>query len=469
MPRRARIAGIEVAPSRAEEVTSGTRDAWGERLPRKLGLPSAIAFLLTSIIGAGIFRVPATVAAQLGQPGPILLTWALGGVITLCGALSMAELAAAFPRSGGLFTFMLEAYGPVPAFVYGWAELTIIAPASMAAVATIFAEYLGYFVPLGTGAVRWVSALALLSVGLMNYLGVRLSAAVNNLTTVAKCGGLAALGILAFVAGSGDVQHFSPAWSGGLRPSLMATALVSVMFTYDGWVDLLRVAGEIRQPDRNLPRALIAGSVFIAIIYLAVNAAYIYLVPVDQMAGAKLIAASAAERIPLLGNRGAALIAALVMISCFGNIAAAAMSMPRTQFAMADRGYFFGALARISPRFQTPSTAIAVITALAMLYALIGTFQQLAERFILGLWPFYALDVAAVLVLRRTRPDLARPYRVWGYPAVPVLFLLGSAALILNALWTEPLDTGITFAIIFAGLPAYLLWRKLFHRPAAAA
>ncbi|HME92442.1 MAG TPA: amino acid permease [Myxococcaceae bacterium] len=454
--------------SRAEEVTGGARDAWGERLPRKLGLLSAIAFLISSIIGAGIFRVPATVAGQLGEPGPILFLWVVGAAITLCGALSLAELAAAFPRSGGLFTFMLQAYGPVPAFVYGWAELTVIAPASMAAVATIFAEYLGYFLPLGSASMRWISAGALLAVGLLNYFSVRLSAAVNNLATLAKYGGLAALGILAFAVGRGDIGHFSPAWSGAVRTSLMATALVSVLFTYDGWVDLLRVAGEVRRPERNLPRALIWGSVLIAVIYVGMNAAYIYLVPVDQMAGAKLVAASAAERIPLLGSRGAALIAALVVISCFGNIAAAAMSMPRTQFAMAERGYSFGALARISPRFQTPSAAIAIITALAMLYALIGTFQQLAARFILGLWPFYALDVAAVFVLRRRRPDLPRPYRVWGYPAVPAFFLLGSAALIVNALWTEPLDTGITFAIIFAGLPAYWLWRKLFHRSAAA-
>ncbi len=457
------ITGVQSAPGRAKGAPGG-RDAWGERLPRKLGLVSAVAFLITSTIGAGIFRAPATVAGHLGQPGPVLLAWMLGAAITLCGALSVAELAAAFPRSGGLFTFMLETYGPVPAFVYGWAELTIIAPASMAAVATIFAEYLGYFVPLG-GSIRWVAAAGLLAVGLLNYLDVRLSAAVNNLTTVAKYGGLAVLGVLAFAAGRGNVHHFSPIWSSAVPLSLMATALVSVMFTYDGWADLLRVAGEIRRPDRNLPLALMLGTGSIALIYLAMNVAYIYLVPLDQIAGDRLIAATTAERIPLLGSHGAALIAALVMISCFGNIAAGAMSWPRTQFAMADRGLFFAALARISPRFHTPSAAIAITTALSLTYALVGTFQQLADRFILGLWPFYALDVAAVFVLRRRRPDLVRPYRVWGYPAVPAIFLLASAGLILNALWTDPIDSGITFAIILAGLPAYWLWRKHAHRP----
>ena len=454
-----------VASSRDDEIV---RDRWGERLPRKLGLGSASAFVITATIGAGIFRVPATVASELRDPGPVLLAWLLGAAITLCGALSLAELGAAFPRSGGLFAFMFEAYGPLPAFAYGWAELTVIGPASMAAVATIFAEYLGYFLPLGEWGVRAVAAGALFSVGLLNYLGVRPATFVNSLTTAAKYGGLLILVVLAFAAGNGSADHFLPLWTGGVRSSIFVSALVAVMFCYDGWADLVRVAGEVEQPEKNLPRALLLGSALIAFIYLAVNLAYIYLVPLSEMAGARLIAALTAERIRVLGQSGAAVIAALVMISSFGNIAAGATSWPRTQFAMADRGQFIAALARVSPRFKSPSIAIWVVTAFCVAYALVGGFQQLAERFILGLWPFYALDVVAVFVLRRRRPDLARPYRVVGYPIVPIFFLLASAALILNALWTDPLNTAITFAIASSGIPVYLLRKQFLSSRASA-
>ena len=447
---------------------NGVRDRWGERLPRKLGLASATAFVITATIGAGIFRVPATVASELREPGPVMLVWLLGAAITLCGALSLAELGAAFPRSGGLFAFMLEAYGPLPAFVYGWAELIVIGPASMAAVATIFAEYLGYFILLGEWGVRCVAAGALLSVGLLNYFGVRPATFVNSLTTAAKYGGLLILVLLAFTVGNGSADHFRPVWTGGVRSSIFASALVAVMFTYDGWADLVRVAGEVEQPDRNLPRALFLGSALIAFIYLAVNLAYIYLVPLSEMADAKLIAAITAERIRVLGQRGAAVIAALVMISSFGNIAAGATSWPRTQFAMADRGQFIGALARISPRFKSPSVAIWLVTALCVAYALVGGFQQLTERFILGLWPFYALDVAAVIVLRRRRPELPRPYRVFGYPIVPIFFLLASSALIVNALWSDPVNTAITFAIAGSGIPIYLLRTKFLSSRAGS-
>jgi amino acid transporter len=334
----------------------------------------------------------------------------------------------------------------------------------MAAVASIFAQNLGYFVPLSEWQARLVTAGALLASGILNYVGIRPAALVNNLSSAAKYGGLFALCFLAFTAGNGSTAHFAPAFTGPVSTSVLLTALVAVMFTYDGWADVIRIAGEIENPGRNLPRALLAGTVLIAAIYLTANLAYLYLVPLGEMARSQLIAATAAERIGILGTRGGAVIAALVMISCLGNVAAGATSWPRTQFAIADRGEFFPALARVSPRFQTPSVAIAIFTSVCVVYALSGTFQRLAERFILGLWPFYALEVAAVFLVRRKRPEMPRPYLVWGYPVVPLLFLFASAALILNALWTEPLNTGITFAIVLAGIPAYLLWRAMRAR-----
>ncbi len=436
------------------------RDAWGERLPRHLGLGSAVAVLVGSTIGSGIFRVPAGVAERLHEPGPVLLAWVVGGLVALFGALTYAELAAALPRSGGVFAYILEAFGPLPAFLFGWSELTVIRASALGAIATIFAEYLGYFVRLTPEQVRYVAALGILFVGALNYVGVNSAAVVMNFTTVAKYAALAALGLLAFTAGTGSASHFTPAFEGGVNLSLMGTALIAIMWTYDGWADLSFMGGEVKDPGRTLPLALILGTAGIVIVYLLLNVAYIYLVPLEEMAGARLIAATAADRIPLFAGAGGAVVSGIVMLSCFGSLTGSMMTGPRIFFAMADRGLFFRGIARVSPRFQSPSVAIWLATALGVLYVLFNDFQQLADKFILGIWPFYALAVAAVFVLRRTHPDLPRPYRTWGYPVVPILFLLASVAMVLNALWTDPVNTGITFGIILAGIPVYFAWRR---------
>ena len=440
------------------------RDPWGERLPRRLGLWSAVAVLVGSTIGSGIFRVPAGVAGMLHDPGPVLLGWLLGGVIALFGALTYAELAAALPRSGGVFAFILEAFGPLPAFLFGWSELAVIRASALGAIATIFAEYLGYFIPLTPAQVHYVAAAAVVAVGTFNYVGVNFASVVMNLTTVAKYGSLAVLALLAFTARTGSVSHYSPAWPAGLDLSMLGTALISIMWTYDGWADLSFMGGEVKDPQRTLPLALLIGTSMIVAVYLLLNAAYIYVVPLPEMAGSKLIAATAAERIPVLGTAGAAVIAGVVMLSCFGTLNGSMMTGPRIFFAMADRGLFFRAIARVSPRFQSPSVAIWLATLLGVLYVLFNNFQQLADKFILGIWPFYALAVAAVFVFRRTRPDLERPYRAWGYPVVPALFLLASVAMVVNALVTDPVNTGITFGIILGGVPAFYAWRAWGQR-----
>ncbi len=441
-------------------------DDWGERLPRSLGLWSAIAVLIGSTIGSGIFRVPAGVAARLGEPGPVLLAWVLGGCIALFGALTYAELAAAMPRSGGVFAYLLEGFGPLPAFLFGWSELTVIRASALGAISTIFAEYLGYFVRLSPEQVRHVAAGAVLLVGAINYVGARRAAVVMNLVTLAKYGALAGLALLAFTAGDGSASHFTPAWSGGVHLSLIGTALIAIMWTYDGWADLSFMGGEVKDPARTFPLALILGTAGIVIVYLLINVAYIYLVPLPEMASAKLVAATAADHIPLLAGRGGAVVSAIVIVSCFGGLNGSMMTGPRIFFAMADRGLFFRGLARVSPRFESPSVAIWLATALGIVYVLLNDFQQLADKFILGIWPFYALAVAAVFVLRRTRPDLPRPYRTWGYPVVPILFLLASVGMVVNALWTDPVNTGVTFGIILTGVPVYFAWRALTAGPA---
>ena len=429
-------------------------------MPRSVGLLQTVAVSVGVAIGSGIFRVPATVAAQLGAAGPMLLCWVLGGIVALCGALTIAELAGAMPRSGGIFAYLLEAYGPMPAFLFGWTELVVIRASALGAIATIFAEYLGYFVALSAAQVRYVAAAAIIVIGALNYLGVQRAAALQTLTTVLKYAALLALGLLAFTATGASAAHFVPAWPAGFSWSLIGTALIPVLWTYDGWADPATMAGEIADPQRNLPRALIAGALCVMLVYLIVNVGFLFALPPAQMAGSKLIAATVAARIPALGGAGAAVIAATVVVAAFSGLNASLMTGSRVFFAMADRGLFFRAAARISPRFSSPSVAIWLATALGVAYVLENDFAQLADKFILGIWPFYALSVFAVFVLRRTRPELPRPYRVWGYPVVPVVFLLASAFMVVNALITDPRNTGVTLLIIMAGLPVYFVWSR---------
>jgi APA family basic amino acid/polyamine antiporter len=446
---------------------SAVADAWGERMPRSVGLLQTVAISVGVTIGSGIFRVPATVAGQLQSPGPMLVCWVLGGLVALCGALSIAELAGALPRSGGVFAYLLEAYGPLPAFLFGWTELVVVRAAALGATSTIFAEYLGYFWPLSAAQVRYVAAAAIAAIGAINYLGVQRAASLQSAATALKYAALMALGVLAFTARGGSVAHFTSApWGGGLSVSLLATALIPVLWTYDGWADPASVAGEIRDPQRNLPRALIAGALCVMLVYLLVNVGFLYALAPAQMAGSRLIAATVAERVPLLGAAGAGVIAAAVVLAAFSGLNGSMLTGSRIFFAMADRGLFFRVVARVSPRFHSPSVAIALATVLGIAYVLENDFAQLADKFVLGIWPFYALGVGAVFVLRRTRPQLPRPYRVWGYPLVPLVFLLASALMVGNALITDPHNTGITFLIILAGIPVY--WVRAWLRRSRA-
>jgi basic amino acid/polyamine antiporter, APA family len=436
-------------------------DAWGERMPRSVGLLNAVAVSIGITIGSGIFRVPATVAGVLHDPGPILLCWLLGGVLALCGALTVAELAAALPRSGGMFAYILEGFGPLAAFLFGWAELTVVRAAALGAIATIFAEYLGHFLILSPAQVRATAALLIALVGALNYVGVRRAAAVLSVTTYAKYAAVLALGLLAYTARGGSWAHLTPLVSGPLSASLIASALIPVMWSYDGWADLAFIGGEVRNPQRTLPLALIFGSAGVALVYLIVNLGFMYALPLTDMAGSKLIAASVAERIPLLAGAGAAVIAALVLVATFSGLNASMMVGARIFYAMGDRGLLFRAVARVSPRFDSPSVAILICTVLGVVYVLLNDFAQLADKFILGIWPFYVLTVASVFVLRRRRPDLPRPYRVWGYPIVPAVFLLASAGMVANALVTDPVNTGVTLLIIGVGLPVYWVRARL--------
>lgn len=435
-----------------------TRDQHGELLPRSLGLLGAIAVLVGTTIGSGIYRVPATVATHIGEPGLFMMVWVVGGILALFGALTLAELAAMYPRSGGVFAFLEEGLGRLPAFLFGWSQLSLTRAAALGGISTIFAEYLGRFIALTPQQVHYVAASLIFLVGLLNYVGIKRAATVISVATLAKYTALIALVILAFATGGGSSANFSPVFAGTVGLSAVASALVPIMWAYDGWADITYMSGEVKDPGRNLPRALILGTLMIILVYVSINAAYLYMVPIQEMAGQPLIAATAAGRIPVLGAIAAPAIAVVVLISTFSSVIGSMMSSPRIFFAMADRGLFFQGIAKVSPRFQSPAPAIWLATGLGVVYVLFNDFQQLADRFVLGIWPFYIMAVAGMIRLRRTQPNADRPYRAFGYPVVPIVFLLASTAMVVNALVTDPVNTGITFGIILLGIPIYYFW-----------
>ena len=442
-------------------------DRWGDRLPRRLGFWSAVAVLVGSTIGGGIFRTPAVIAGRVPEPVLMLLVWVLGGLLALCGALTYAELAAMFPRSGGVYVYVREGFGRLPAFLFGWSELLLIRASALGAIATPFAEYLLRSLGLDptrppyAGAVHWVAALAIVLTATLNYVGVRWSALLLNVTTAAKYGALALLVLLAFVVGQGSFGHFTDAGGGGpVRGGLFGLALVSVMWAYDGWGDLSFVGGEVKDPERSLPRALIVGTGAVVAIYLFVNAAYLYLIPIGAMAQSPLVAADAAQAV--LGRLGVGLVAIVVMVATFSTLLGSMLTAPRIFFAMADDGLFFRRVARVHPTFRTPSVAIVLTGMLGIVYVAFQTFQQLADQFVVAIFPFYALAAAAVFVLRRRRPPAVMPraVRVLGYPVVPALFVLATLYMLGNALWQDPLHTGVAFLIILAGVPVYHVWLR---------
>jgi len=427
-------------------------------LARQLGVWSAIAIVVGSMIGSGIFRVPSATAAQVGTPGGMMLVWIVGGIVALCGALTLAELAALYPRAGGIYVYLNEAYGSLTAFLLGWLFL-VIAPASIGAVALVFAEYLGRLFPVLHDQTRIVAAAAVTLVAAWNYRSLRFGAAVQNLSSAAKV--LAILGLTATAFLSGHAGEGAWLELGELAPESwtgFGLGVVTVMWAYNGWQDATYVGGEVRDPGRNLPRALTFGTLIVTAVYLAVNAAYLAVLPMDALARAPLVAAEVA--VVVFGGIGNALIAALVCVSTFGTMNAGTMCYPRIFYAMAEDRLFFRGIAAVHPQYGTPHTAIALTATLAIGFLWVRTFEQLIEIFVLGILPFWALGAAAVIVMRRRRPEATRPYRTPGYPFVPILFIVATVGLLLNSLVQRPGPTMASFAAILAGVPIYFLWRK---------
>lgn len=445
-------------------------DRWGERLPRRLGLWSAVAVLMGSTIGSGIFRTPAAVAQRVDDVPLFFLAWALGGLVAVCGALTYAELAALFPKSGGIYVYLREAFGPTLAFLFGWAELLIIRPGAYGAIGITASAYTLRTLGLDPAAAvggglplrgeQLVGALYIVVVAAVNYHGIHRGALLQNVSTVFKVGALAALVVLGFALGQGSGMPeggvLAQRAAVGLSPLLLA--MVSILWAYDGWADLSFVGGEVKDPQRILPKALLVGSAGVVALYLAANLVYLHLIPIERMKGAELVAADVAQLV--IGPAGVVAVSAAIAVSTFGTLNGSMMTAPRIFFAMAEDGLFPKAVAWVHPRTQAPTGAIVLAAAFGVVFISVRTFTQLAEQFIIGIWPFYALAVLGVFVLRRKRPDLERPYRTWGYPWIPALFLLGSLLLLGNYLVSETRAFVLDVGIILSGIPAYYLWLR---------
>jgi len=411
------------------------------------------------IVGSGIFRVPSAVAGQVESVGAIALLWALGGVIALCGSLTVAELACLYPEAGGEYVFLRQAYGPLAAFLYGWTRLLLLVPASIGAIALIFGSYAGAFLHLGPSGERGIAVALIVVLAALNYRSLVWGAGLVNVVTLAKVVALAAVAVTAFIFGSpargafAEPLAFAPAtWPG------FGLALVTVMWAYSGWSSVVALAGEVKHPERTLPRALVGGIALVIVVYLATNGAYLYLLSVKEIANSPLVASDAATRV--FGSWGSRIVAALVVLSTFGAVQAALMFNPRIFYAMASDGLLFGPVGHVHQRFLTPHVATVFTAVLGIAYLSLRSFEQLAQAFILGVWPFHILMVWAVFRLRRLRPDLPRPFRTPGYPVVPAAFLVASGAMVLNAFIQQTALTLFGFALILAGVPVFLLIQR---------
>jgi amino acid transporter len=434
-------------------------DSRGSHLPRILGAPSAAAVMVGLVIGSGIFRVPSSVALSVETVGAVALVWIVGGLISLFGALVVAELSCLYPEAGGVYVFIREAYGPLPAFLYGWTRLLLLVPASVGAMSLILAAYLRPLLPFEAVDERWIAAAVIVFVTALNYRSLLWSSRLENVISFSKVVLLLVLALALFTLGDGRSGALSQPM--GLAPASwtgFGLALVTVMWTYSGWSSIAALAGEVRDPGRNMPKALIWGIGVVLLVYLGINGAYLFVLPLDEVAGSTMVATDAAAA--ALGDVGSLFVSGIVVLATFGAVQAAMMFNPRIFFAMANDGLLFSPIGRVHNRFLTPHLATVFTSILGIGYVAVRSFEQLAQAFILGVWPFHILMVLAVFHFRGTRPEAERPYKTWGYPVVPALFLAASGLMILNALLAEPGLTLFGFGLILAGIPVFLLRKK---------
>lgn len=423
-------------------------------LPRTLGLFDSISIVLGIIVGAGIFLVPSLIASALGSAGWILAVWIFTGALSFFGALAFAELGAMLPATGGQYVYLREAWGPLAGFLCGWTHFLISQSSGIAFLSVSFAIYLSYFVPLGVWQSKGAALVVMAVLTAVNYRGVRPGAAVQNTCTVAKIAGLTVIVVSAFfVPRAASAPAFEP-----ISASAFGVAMIACLQAYDGWSAVSFVAGEVKNPQRTLLRALALGMVIAIVVYVAVNAAYLRVLTIGEIARADRVGSAAAER--TLGRSGATLVSITILLSILGSLNGRLLTQPRVYFAQARDALFFERFGEVHPRYQTPAFSIVMQAAWSALLIVTGSFEALIDYRIFGVWMLNVATVAGVMRLRRTHPEWERPYRMWGYPYTALAFLACGGAFMVNTLVARPRPSIAGLAIMAAGIPIYHLWRR---------
>lgn len=455
------------------------------QLVRGLGLTAAMMIVAGSMIGSGIFRKPATMAGQLMSPELLIVVWIVAGLITFIGALTNAEIAGMIDATGGQYAYFRKMYGDFTAFLYGWAIFAVIQTGSQAAIAYVFSEYLGYFFkypqlsqsmqdfsifmpfvgdihPFLDFGTKAIAILCIIFLTGINYLGVVFGGIVQTIVTFIKIASIILLAILLFTFGHGsfaNVYHSFqvPAETMTNIIAVIGLALAGAFWAYDGWNNVTFVAGEIKSPQRNVPLALLYGTLIVMAVYVLINIAFLYVLPIDEMSKSPLVAASAAEKI--FGVNGASIISIAVIISTFGALNGSILATARVQFAMARDKLFFSPLGNIHPKFGTPHTSLIIQGLWSCVLVLSGSFDTITDYVIFAAWLFYMLGAAGVFVLRKKMPYVNRPYKVWGYPYVPAIFVVFSFLFLINSVVSDSQDAAMGSILILSGLPIYLYWK----------
>ena len=431
------------------------------KLKRVLSLLDATMINAGGIIGSGIFMVPAAVAMFTGSASLFFMVWIAGGIVSLFGALSVAELGAAMPRAGGQYVYLSEAYGPVWGYLYGWSAIAVINTASIAAVGVAFSEYLRFFFPITDISIKGIAVATIVLLTIINILDVKSGARFQNLFTISKLAAIFGIIILGLLMEGGSNQNLSPFFSDQSFTELvgpLGLAMVSVLWTFDGWIFITYVAGEVKNPGRNIPLSLIFCMLIVVTIYLLLNYVLIYTLGFTGMNGSDLVVSDAAS--VFLGNKGAAIVTLIILISLIGANNGFVLTSARINYAMAKDKLFFHQASQIHPRFKSPANALIIQCVWACLLTFTGTFNQLITYIIFASWIFYGMSAGAVIILRNKKPDMERPYKTPVYPWIPIIFILFAIFLTINTIMEAPRDAAIGAGIILIGLPMYYYWKK---------
>ncbi|HPW17399.1 MAG TPA: amino acid permease [Candidatus Aminicenantes bacterium] len=433
-------------------------------LPRVLRLWDVVMIVIGGVIGSGIFLTPSDIATAVPSPLLMLAVWVVGGLLSFFGAVAFAELGAALPEAGGIYIYLREAYGPLLSFLFGWTLFLVIDSGAIATLAVAFSHnILPRFAELTPLAKKLVAAAFVVFLGAVNYAGVRWGSRLQNGLTYIKTAaiGIIVVAVFFFAKGQGQAVNFVEPAPGPFDAGLLkafGVGLVASLWAYKGWEAATYSAGEVKNPQRNLPLGILVGTVAVIVLYVVANLAYLYVLPVGRIAASEGRVALEAMEI-VAGPFGASLVAFLILFSILGAANQNILCSPRVYFAMARDGLFFKKFAECHPKFLTPHVSIVAISLWSILLTLTGTFKQLFTYVIFGEWVFFGLTVAAVIVLRKTKPGLERPYRTWGYPVTPAVFVVAAVGVALSSLYSAFWNAMFGLLIICLGIPAYLYWK----------